>query len=87
MTFEYDEFADVLWVSTSEPASPCVYVESKTVGVILRVEERTGAVRGFQVIAWSRRIAKGPVLIPEIDDKEFQTDWTNRLSRNIAIGR
>jgi hypothetical protein len=80
MTFEYNEFADTMLVSVSEPASPCVYVEGQTAGVILRVEESTGIVRGFEVLLWSRRIAKGPVLIPEVTDPEFQTQWMTNLS-------
>jgi hypothetical protein len=64
-----------MWVSLSEPLSPCVYVESQTAGVLLRIEESTGIVRGFEVIAWSRRIAKGIILIPEITDPEFQEQW------------
>ncbi len=79
MTFEYDEFADVLWVSVSEPSAPCVYVESQTLGVILRVEESTGVVRGFQVTAWTRRIALGTVLVPEVTDPEFQSQWIKNL--------
>ena len=79
MTFEHDEFADVLWVSISEPSTPCVYVESQTLGIILRVEESTGTVRGFQVTAWSRRIALGPVLVPEVTDPEFQSQWMDNL--------
>jgi hypothetical protein len=80
MTFEYDDFGDVMWVSLSEPSSLCVYVESKTPGVVLRVEEASGKVRGFQVLVWSRRIARGPILIPEIDDSEFQMEWTRKSS-------
>jgi hypothetical protein len=80
MTFEYNEFADTMLVLISEPASPCVYVEGQTAGVILRVEESTGIVRGFEVLLWSRRIAKGPVLIPEVTDPEFQTQWMINLS-------
>ena len=66
MIFQYDEFADSLWVSLSEPSSPCVYMEGQTAGVLLRIEEATGIVRGFEIIAWSRRIAKGDVLVPEV---------------------
>ena len=81
MTFEYNEFADVMWVSISKPTSPCVYVESQTPGVILRVEEDSGIVRGFEVLVWSRRIANGLVSVPEIDDSEFQARWTrNQMS-------
>lgn len=80
MIFQYDECADSMWVSISEPSSPCVYMESQTAGVLLRIEESTGIVRGFEVIVWSRRIAKGPVLIPEITDPEFQAQWIKNLS-------
>ncbi len=75
MTFQHDQSADVLWVALSEPAALCVDVESQTHGVILRVEESTGIVRGFQILAWTRRIAAKPILIPEIDDPEFQEEW------------
>jgi hypothetical protein len=80
MTFEYSEVADLMLVSLSEPSSPCVYEESQTPGVILRIEESTGIVRGFEILVWSRRIAKGPVLIPEVSDHEFQTEWLKNLS-------
>lgn len=80
MTFEYSEFADVMVVSISEPLSPCVYVESQTAGVILRVEESTGTVRSFEVLVWSRRIAAGILMIPEITDPEFQAEWIRNLS-------
>jgi hypothetical protein len=84
MTFQYDEFADVLWVSLSEPTAPCVYMESQTHGVILRVEESTGIIRGFQVIAWNRRIAVGPVRVPEIIDPEFQEHWGRKSENRLA---
>lgn len=80
MIFEHDEFADSMWVSISEPSSPCVYVEGQTAGVLLRVEEATGIVRGFEVTAWSRRIAKGAVIVPEITEREFQVEWIRKQS-------
>jgi hypothetical protein len=80
MTFEYNAFADVMAVSISEPSSLCVYVESQTPGIILRVEEAAGIVRGFEVLVWSRRIAKGLVLIPEVTDPEFQAQWMKNQS-------
>jgi hypothetical protein len=75
MTFEYDEFADNLWVSISKPSSACVYVESETPGVLLRVEETSGIIRGFEITAWKRRLAVGAVFIPEISNEEFCKDW------------
>lgn len=75
MTFEYDEFADSLHVSISEPASSCVYVEGETAGVLLRVEETTGIVRGFEISAWKKRIAHGQILIPEIGSQDFVKEW------------
>lgn len=83
MTFQYDEFADVLWVSLSEPTAYCVYVESQTHGIVLRVEESTGTIRGFQVIAWMRRIAAGPVLVPEIVNPDFQSEWLRMVQNQI----
>jgi hypothetical protein len=83
MIFQYDEFADSMWVSLSEPASPCVYVEGCTAGVILRIEEASGIVRGFEVIAWSRRISKGTVLVPEVTDSDFQAQWIRNQSGMI----
>jgi hypothetical protein len=80
MTFQYNAFADVMVVSISEPSSLCVYVESQTPGVILRIEESVGIVRGFEVLVWSRRIAKGLVLIPEVTDPEFQAQWMKNQS-------
>jgi len=75
MIFQYDEYADSMWVSLSEPTSPCVYREGQTPGVILRVEESTGIVRGFEVTAWSRRIAVGSVLVPEVGNTDFKSLW------------
>ena len=80
MIFQYDEFADSMWVSLSEPSSSCVYVESQTPGILLRVEEGNGIIRGFEIIAWSRRIAAGSIMIPEIVDPDFQAQWTKNLS-------
>jgi hypothetical protein len=80
MTFEYSEFADVMVVSISEPSALCVSVESQTPGVILRVEETTGIVRSFEVLVWSRRIATGTIMIPEVTDAEFQAEWIRNLS-------
>lgn len=82
MTFEYDHSADVLWVSLSEPAAKCAYMESQTPGVILRVESFTGIIRGFEVLAWSRRITAGPVLIPEIVDPSFQSEWVKTVQNH-----
>jgi len=79
MTFEYDTYSDTMLVSISEPSSSCVYVEGQTPGVILRVEDSTGIVRSFEVLLWSRRIAKGSVLVPEITDPEFQVQWLKNL--------
>lgn len=79
MTFEYDSYSDTLLVSISEPAAPCVYVEGQTPGVLLRVEDSTGTIRSFEVLLWNRRIARGPVLVPEITDPEFQSQWLRNL--------
>lgn len=75
MTFQYDEFADSLHVSLSEPSSACIYVESESFGVLLRVEEITGLIRGFEVSAWRKRIGIGQVLIPEIGNSDFVREW------------
>jgi len=83
MTFEYDAYSDTMLVSISEPASPCVYVEGQTPGVILRVEDATGTVRSFEVLLWSRRIANSPVLVPEITDPEFQSQWLSNLQASL----
>lgn len=79
MTFEYDDFSDMMVVSLSEPSSLCVYVEGETAGVMLRVEEETGIIRSFSVLLWRRRIAYGPILIPEISNSEFQELWKEKL--------
>jgi hypothetical protein len=76
-----------MWVSLSEPSSPCVYLEGQTAGVLLRVEESTGIIRGFEVIVWSRRIAKGTVLIPEVTDPEFQAQWIRNQSLMRDMGQ
>jgi len=75
MTFEYNAFSDTLLVSISEPKAPCVYSESQTPGVLLRIEESTGIVRSFEVFVWSRRVTRGTVLIPEVNDPAFQAGW------------
>lgn len=80
MTFEYDAYSDTMLVSISEPSSPCVYVEGQTPGVLLRVEESTGIVRSFEISLWGRRIVKGPILVPEITDPDFQALWLKNLS-------
>ena len=80
MIFEYGEFADVMIVSISEPSSPCVYVESQTPGVILRVEESTGIIRSFEILLWSRRLAAGDISIPELAGHEFKMQWTKNLA-------
>lgn len=82
MTFQYDHSADSLWVSLSEPTAVCVYMESDTPGVILRVEEPTGIIRGFEIVAWSRRVEKGSVLIPEIDDAGFREQWLREIENH-----
>lgn len=81
MTFEHDEFADTMWVSLSEPVSQCVAVDSDTAGVILRIEQASGIIRSFEVTAWSRRLAKGSILIPEVSDTEFSQRWVAELER------
>jgi hypothetical protein len=81
MTFEYDAYTDTMLVSISEPSSPCVYVEGQTPGVLLRVEDSIGTVRSFEVSLWSRRIAAGSVLVPEVTDPEFQVQWLKNLQR------
>lgn len=83
MTFQYDDSADVLWVSVSEPKDLCVYVESQTPGVVLKVEESSGIIRAFEVLSWKRRIAVGPILIEEITDPEFQAQWL----KNAPLGQ
>jgi hypothetical protein len=50
-------------------------MEGQTAGVLLRIEESTGIIRGFEVLAWSRRIAAAIVMIPEVTDPEFQAEW------------
>jgi hypothetical protein len=80
MTFEYDAYSDTMLVSFSEPLSPCVYIEGETAGVLLRVEESTGIVRSFEVSLWSRRIAGGPVFVPDIT--AFQAQWLPNLERS-----
>lgn len=79
MTLEYDECSDVMSVSLSEPSSLCVYIESDTAGVLLRLEEATGLIRSFEVSSWSRRVATGPVLVPEVSDSDFRWRWTAQL--------
>ncbi len=86
MTFEYNQFADAMLVSISEPSSSCVYIESQTPGVLLRVEESTGIVRSFEVVLWSRRIAAGLIMIPEVNDPGFQTQWLRNLDLMRDIG-
>ena len=78
MTFEHNAFSDTLLVSISEPKAPCVYSESQTPGVLLRIEESTGIVRSFEVFVWSRRVARGIVLIPEVNDPAFEAQWVSK---------
>jgi hypothetical protein len=84
LIFQYEESADSLWVSLSEPAGQCVYIESQTPGIILRIEEGTGIIRGFEVLAWKRRIAAGNIMIPEIVNEDFQAQWIKNLPQMRA---
>jgi hypothetical protein len=87
MTFEYDEFADTMWVALSEPMHPCVYTEGETAGVILRIEKISGIIRGFEITAWKRRLAHGLILIPEISDSNFSVNWIQEQARiKASIG-
>ncbi len=83
MTFEYNAFADTLLVSISEPQASCVYSESQTPGVLLRIEQSTGIVRSFEVFIWSRRIANGMVLVPEVNDPTFESQWVSTQKNTL----
>jgi uncharacterized protein YuzE len=74
MTFEYDDLADVMHIEFAEPKSKCTYMNSAS-GAILRVEEKTGHIVGARVLGWQRIIDKGPLTIPELEDKHFSTQW------------
>jgi hypothetical protein len=84
MTFDYHEPTDTMWVSISEPASLCVYVESDTPGVVLRVEECSGIIRGYEVTAWRRRLAKGALNIPEAGSDDFVKEWIATLPERVG---
>jgi uncharacterized protein YuzE len=74
MTFEYDDLADVMHIQFAEPKSKCTYMISAS-GAVLRVEEKTGRIVGARVLGWQRTIEKGPLTIPEIEDRNFSAQW------------
>lgn len=75
MTLEYDDLADVMHVTFSEPESWCTYTESSS-GAILRVEEATGRIVGARILGFSRILAKVDAYsIPEMSDPGFQAEW------------
>ncbi len=84
MTLEYDDLADVMEVSFSEPTSKCTYVESIS-GAILRVEISTGRIVGARILGYSRRsIQSGVIDIPEMKDARFTAEWCDAHSRSSA---
>ena len=48
MTFEYDDLADVMHISFSEPGSMCTYMDSAS-GAVLRIEKSTGKIVGVKI--------------------------------------
>jgi hypothetical protein len=80
MTFEYDDLADVMHISFSEPESMCTYIDSVS-GAILRVEKATGRIVGARILGFSRVIKHGAYNIPEMNDPSFQTEWVAHHKR------
>ena len=74
MTFEYDDLADVMHISFSEPESMCTYTDSVS-GAILRVEKATGKIVGARILGFSHVIKRGAYDIPEMNDPNFQAEW------------
>lgn len=70
MTFEYDDLADVLFVSFQAPNGKCFYTYSSE-GSILSVDSMSGEIVGVEILAFARKAQSGPVAIPELQGTDF----------------
>ena len=71
MTLSYDKEADVLYVTfESLPARDVLYVENES-GDVLRLDKTSKRVVGCTILAFSRRAAKGKVIVPEVGPVPF----------------
>lgn len=71
MTLSYDKDADVLYVTFKYlPNGSAIYIENES-GDILRLDKVSKEVVGCTIPAFSRRAAKGPIIIPEIGSVPF----------------
>jgi uncharacterized protein YuzE len=69
--YHYDEEADVFYLSRGKPKASDTVTESAD-DVILRTDPRTGKIRGFTVLNFSKRQRKGstPIKLP------INAQWT-----------
>jgi len=73
MTFEYDNSADVLYLTLEDrPPEQCRFVENKH-GDVLRIDKNTGEIIGVTIISFLLRIKKGlEISVPEIGPIPFK---------------
>jgi hypothetical protein len=65
MTLDYDEAADVLYITFRVTSSPCRYTEGTT-GAVLRIDTIVGDIVGCTIPFFSRHIKEGEFRVPEI---------------------
>ena len=73
MKFQYDNAADVLYVTLEDrPPQQCRFVENEN-GDVLKVDRTTDELVGVTVISFMLRIKKGlDVVVPEIGAAPFK---------------
>lgn len=72
MTFNYDDDADVLYVTFEEFEGKESYVENNN-GDVLRLDPATGKIIGVTIPFFLRRSEMGTIEIPEIGIVPFNT--------------
>jgi uncharacterized protein YuzE len=72
MTFEYDDDADVLYLTFEDFEGKESYVENET-GDVLRLEPGSGKILGVTIPFFLRRSERGVIDIPEIGVVPFNT--------------
>ena len=65
MTLDYDQSADVLYITFATSKARAKYVTTN-LGQILRINQRTGKVLSCTIPMFSRRASEGEVAVPEV---------------------
>ena len=65
MTLDYDDAADVLYITFHVTSAPCRYIEGQT-GAVLRVDPASGEIVGCTIPFFSRLAKGGDFTVPEI---------------------